>query len=221
MSDRRPVLHLGSRRYSSWSLRGWLAVRLAGIEAEERVIPLAGGITPAVRAISPSGMVPYLEHDGAKVWDSFAILEYCAELEPSLWPAGRIARAHARSIAAEMHSGFRELRIAMPMNCTRADPGMDPPPAVRADLARIESIWAETRERFGAGGPHLFGAAFTGADVMYAPVVSRLLTYRPPLAKATRDYVESVRKHRLIEQWYQAAAAEPDAWKIKKYEIQQ
>lgn len=221
MTDSKPILYLGSRRYSSWSLRGWLAVSLAGIEAEERVIPLAGGHTPAVRAISPSGMVPYLEHGAAKVWDSLAILEYCAETEPSLWPADRVARAHARSIAAEMHSGFRELRIAMPMVCTRTDPGMEPPPAVRADLARVETIWADTRERFGASGPYLFGADFTGADVMYAPVVSRLLTYRPPITKTTHRYVDAVRAHPLMEEWYTAAAAEPDEWKIAKYEISQ
>lgn len=218
MTDSKPILYLGSRRYSSWSLRGWLAVRLAGIDAEERVIQLAGGTTPAVRAVSPSGMVPYLEDGGAKIWDSLAIIEYCAEIEPSLWPADRIARAHARAIAAEMHSGFRELRIAMPMNCIRTGAGMTPTPAVQADLARIERIWAETRARFGSSGPYLFGADFTGADVMYAPVISRLLTYRPPLAEGTRAYVDAVRAHKLIETWYTAAAAEPDEWKIEKYE---
>lgn len=218
MTDSSAILHLGSRRYSSWSLRGWLAVRLAGLAVEERVVPLAGGHTPAVRALSPSGMVPFLEHDGARVWDSLAILEYCAELAPALWPADRLARAHARAIAAEMHSGFRELRIAMPMNCTRRDAGMDPPPPVRADLDRIEAIWAETRARFGRGGPFLFGAAMGGADVMYAPVVSRLLTYAPPVTAATRAYVDAVRAHPLMAEWYAAAAAEPEDWKIAKYE---
>lgn len=218
MMNSKPVLYLGSRRYSSWSLRGWLAVRLAGIDAEERVIPLAGGITPAVRAVSPSGMVPYLEDGEARVWDSLAILEYCAEIRPALWPADRIARAHARAIAAEMHSGFRELRIAMPMNCTRIGPEMMPAPAVAADLARIERIWGETRARFGAGGPYLFGADFTGADVMYAPIVFRLLTYRPPLAEVSRAYVEAVRRHPLVAAWQTAAAAEPEEWKIAKFE---
>lgn len=219
--ETKTILTIGSRRYSSWSLRGWLAVRLAGIAAEERVIPLAGGTTPDVRAISPSGMVPFLEHDGAVIWDSLAILEYCAEIAPALWPAERIARAHARSIAAEMHSGFRELRMAMPMNCTRDRSGAFSGEAAAADLARIETIWGDTRARFGAGGPFLFGAGFTGADVMFAPVVSRLLTYRPPLSETARAYSEAVRAHRLVDEWYRGAAAEPEEWKIDKYEAVQ
>lgn len=219
MTDRTAILHIGSRRYSSWSLRGWLAVRLAGIPAEDRVIALAGGYTPAVRTLSPSGMVPYLEHDGAKIWDSLAILEYCAETAPALWPAARIARAHARAIAAEMHSGFRALRIAMPMNCTRTDPGIELLPPVREDLSRIEAIWAETRARFGRDGPFLFGPDMTGADAMYAPIVSRISTYRPVVTVETRAYVDAVRAHPLMQEWYAGAAAEPDDWKIAKYEV--
>ena len=218
MNDSSSVLYIGSRRYSSWSLRGWLAVRLAGLAVEERVIPLAGGHTPAVKAVSPSGMVPFLEHQGARVWESLAIVEYCAEIAPQIWPAERIARAHARAIAAEMHGGFRELRLAMPMNCTRTLPPAEPAPAVRADLDRIEAIWAETRARFGAGGPFLFGAAMTGADAMYAPVVSRLLTYRPKLGAASEAYVAAVRAHPLVDAWYRDAAAEPDDWKIARFE---
>ncbi|HQT60519.1 MULTISPECIES: glutathione S-transferase family protein [unclassified Acidiphilium] len=218
MNDTSSVLYIGSRRYSSWSLRGWLAVRLAGLAVEERVIPLAGGHTPAVKAASPSGMVPFLEHEGARVWDSLAIVEYCAEIAPQLWPAARIARAHARAITAEMHSGFRELRLAMPMNCTRRLDPAEPAAAVRADLDRIEAIWAETRARFGAGGPFLFGAAMTAADAMYAPVVSRLLTYRPEVSAATAAYIAAVRAHELVDAWYRAAAAEPEAWKIARFE---
>ena len=218
MNDSSSVLYIGSRRYSSWSLRGWLAVRLAGLAVEERVIPLAGGHTPAVKAVSPSGMVPFLEHEGARVWESLAIVEYCAEIAPQIWPAERIARAHARAIAAEMHGGFRELRLAMPMNCTRTLPPAEPAPAVRADLDRIEAIWAETRARFGAGGPFLFGAAMTGADAMYAPVVSRLLTYRPKLGAASEAYAAAVRAHPLVDAWYRDAAAEPDDWKIARFE---
>ena len=218
MNDSSSVLYIGSRRYSSWSLRGWLAVRLAGLAVEERVIPLAGGHTPAVKAVSPSGMVPFLEHEGARVWESLAIVEYCAEIAPQIWPAERIARAHARAIAAEMHGGFRELRLAMPMNCTRTLPPAEPAPAVRADLDRIEAIWAETRARFGAGGPFLFGAAMTGADAMYAPVVSRLLTYRPKLDAGSEAYVAAVRAHPLVDAWYRDAAAEPDDWKIARFE---
>ena len=121
MSD--GTLYLGTKRYSSWSLRGWLAVRLAGLDVTEEMIALAGGSTPAVKAASPSGFVPYLVHEGARVWDSLAICEYCAEVHPSLWPAERKARAHARAIAAEMHSGFRELRMNMPMSLFRSGVG--------------------------------------------------------------------------------------------------
>src|SRR5271157_2614632 len=101
------TLYIGTRRYSSWSLRGWLAVKLARLDVEEKVIRLAGGDTPEVKAISPGGTVPYLEHRGARIWESLAIAEYCAELAPALWPEERLARAHARAIAAEMHAGFR------------------------------------------------------------------------------------------------------------------
>ena len=168
MSDGK--LYLGHRRYSSWSLRGWLAVRLAGLDVEEVVIRFVRpGPTPAIRDVSPNGLVPYLEHRGARVWESLAICDYCAEIAPALWPADRIARAHARSIAAEMHAGFRELRQAMWMNLCRDFAGRGRTPGALADIARIESLWAETRGRFGAGGPYLFGAEFTAADVMYAP----------------------------------------------------
>lgn len=218
MSSKRAVLHLGSRRYSSWSLRGWLAVRCAEIDAEEIVIPLSGGQTPAVRAISPSGTVPILEHDGARIWDSLAILEYCAEIAPGLWPGERVARAHARSISAEMHSGFRDLRISMPMNCCRTYPGRGINDASLADITRIVAIWSETRARFGAGGAYLFGAALTGADIMFAPVVSRFLTYGPDLPSVVHDYINSVREHPLMAAWYNAAAAEPASWLIDKYE---
>jgi glutathione S-transferase len=211
-------LILGSRRYSSWSLRGWLAVRLAGLDVEEHIIPLAGGSTPAVKAMSPSGMVPFLQHDGALIWDSLAILEYCAERQPQLWPAERIARAHARAMSAEMHSGFRELRIAMPMSCDRVFPRQNFSPSVCADVARIETLWAQTRARYAGSGPFLFGDTITGADVMYAPVVSRFLTYQPVLATESADYVAAVRAHPLLQSWYLAAASEPPEWRIDRFE---
>ncbi|MDD2862332.1 MAG: glutathione S-transferase family protein [Acidiphilium sp.] len=218
MSETDDILYLGGRRYSSWSMRGWLAVAMAGIEVEERVIPLNGGATPAIKAVSPSGLVPCLEHRGALIWDSLAILEYAAEFKPEIWPGQRIARAHARAISAEMHSGFRELRMAMPMNCCRHAPGGSRNPGVLDDIGRIEAIWAGTRSRFGAGGDFLFGADFTGADIMFAPVASRFLTYDPPLSDASRAYIAAVRAHKLVAAWYEAAAAEPDSWKLEKYE---
>ena len=218
MADGR--LYIGTRRYSSWSLRGWLAVKLAGLDVEEVVIPLAGGGgTAAIKRVSPNGLVPYLEHHGHRVWESIAICEYCEEAAPgTIWPRDPHARSHARSIAAEMHAGFRELRIAMPMNLGRDYAGKARTPGALADIARIEAIWRETRAAHGAGGPYLFGAALTGADAMYAPVVARLLTYRPELAADTLAYCEAVRAHALVADWYAQAAQEPAAWLLDRYE---
>ncbi|WP_234731993.1 glutathione S-transferase [Acidocella facilis] len=212
-------LYLGTARYSSWSLRGFLLVRLAGLRAQEIFVPLAGGNSPEVKKISPSGMVPCLEHEGATVWESLAIAEYCAEITPSLWPAERLARAQARAIAAEMHAGFRALRIAMPMVLGRPDyAGLGRTEESLADIARIEAIWAETRAKFGAGGPFLFGADFTAADAMYAPVVARFLTFQPTLSHSSKAYCAAVRAHPLVAEWYEIAAKEPDSWKLEKYE---
>ena len=212
MSEGRLVI--GTRRYSSWSLRGWLAVRLAGLDVDEKVIPLAGGRTEALHGATPTAMVPYLEHRGARVWESIAIGEYCAELQPSLWPGERTVRAHARSLAAEMHAGFRALRLAMPMNCGRAgNPlgggiGAD----VAADIARIEAIWSE------ATMPYLFGAEFTVADIMFAPVVSRMISYDVALAPPARRYCSAVRAHPMMAEWYEAAALEPVSWRLERTE---
>ncbi|MCK8787200.1 glutathione S-transferase [Roseomonas sp. NAR14] len=209
-------LFLGNRRYSSWSLRGWLCVRLAGLDVEEVVLPLGPNGTPAIRAASPNRLVPYLEHRGVRVWESLAIAEYCAEQAPGLWPADAAARAWARSVAAEMHAGFRALRIAMPMNLGREFPGGGQNPDSLADLARIEAIWAEARAA--GGGPFLFGGEFGLADAMFAPVVARLLTWKPPVSDATQDYVSVVRAHPLVAQWYADALAEPESWLLDKYE---
>jgi glutathione S-transferase len=211
-------LYLGTARYSSWSMRGWLMVRLAGLVAEEVFVPLAGGNSPAVKAVSPSGTVPYLEHEGARVWESLAIAEYCAEINPALWPEDRIARAHARAIAAEMHAGFRNLRIAMPMNLGRDYAGLGQTPESLADVARIEAIWTETREQFGVSGPYLFGATFNAADAMFAPIVARFITFAPPLEKIAKAYCDAVRAHPLVAKWYDLAAKEPLSWQLEKYE---
>lgn len=212
-------LYIGNRRYSSWSLRGWLAVRLAGIDAEEVVIPFTRTRpTAAIAAVSPNGLVPYLEHAGVRVWESTAIIEYCAECEPRLWPADRVARAHARSIVAEMHAGFADLRRSMWMNLGADFAGRGRSPGALADIARIEAIWQETQHRYGGNGPFLFGADFTAADAMFAPVVTRMLTWRPPLSAPTVAYCRAVRAHRLVAQWYEAAAAEPDSWRLPEYE---
>jgi glutathione S-transferase len=199
-------------------LRGWLPVRLARLDVEETVIPLSGRSTQAVKAVSPSGLVPYLEHRGIRVWESLAICEYCAEVAPGLWPHDAAARAHARAIASEMHAGFRDLRMAMPMSLFRRAAGAGRTAGALADITRIEAIWRETRTQFGGGGPYLFGATFSNADVMYAPVVTRFLTYQPELSAATRAYCDAVRAHPLMEAWYAAAAEEPAEWFIPEHE---
>ncbi len=206
-------LVIGTKRYSSWSLRGWLLVHLAGLDVAEHVIPLAEGGASAVAGATPAGLVPYLEHQGARVWDSLAIAEYCAELAPGIWPAERVARAHARSIAAEMHAGFRALRIAMPMNLGRDFAGRGRTPEALADIVRIEAIWAEC-----APAPFLFGAAFGAVDAMFAPVVARFIAWAPELTPASRAYVAAVRAHPLVARWYDEAAAEPASWLLNKYE---
>lgn len=211
---------IGTRRHSSWSLRGWLAVRLAGLDITEEVIVLSGGSTPEVKARSPSGLVPYLEHRGIAAWESLAICEYCAELFPPLWPQDRAARAHARAIAAEMHAGFSALRQAMPMNLDRCFPRRGRTAGALADIARIETIWLEAHARFGGAGPYLFGADFTAADAMYAPVVTRFLTYEPEISAATRAYCDAVRAHSLVSAWYDDASHEPESWRIARYEAE-
>jgi glutathione S-transferase len=212
-------LIIGNRRYSSWSMRGWLPVRLAKLDVEEVVIPLTGdGNTPAVKKAVSSGSVPYLEHRGASVWETLAICEYCAELLPALWPSDRIARAHARAIASEMHAGYSQLRSAMPMSLMRTVPGKGRTPGALADIARVDALWRDTRARFGAGGPYLFGAVFGNADAMFAPVVARFLTYRPDLSPEAQAYCAAVRAHPLVTEWYDGAAKEPKEWEVARYE---
>ena len=217
MSEGRLII--GTKRYSSWSLRGWLAVRMAGLDVEEVVIPLAGtgpGSTPAIAAATPGGQVPALEHRGAWVWESSAICEYCAELAPNLWPADRATRAWARSISAQMHAGFRGLRSSMPMNLGREFPGRGRTPEALADIAAVEAIWA--RALAAHGGPFLFGRDFSLGDVMFAPVVARFLTWQPELSATSCGYIEAVRAYPLVARWYAEAAAEPAAWLLSNYE---
>jgi glutathione S-transferase len=218
MSDGR--LLIGNKRYSSWSMRGWLAVHMAGLNVEEVLIPFVRGegigSTPAIQAATPAGLVPYLEHKGARIWESLAICEYCAEQAPGLWPEERIARARARSLAAEMHGGLRGLRQAMWFNAGRDFSGLGRTPEALADIARIERAWAEALEA--GGGPFLGGARFTLVDAMYAPVVGRFLTWRPELSATTQGYMQAVRQHPLVERWYAEALAEPEAWQLAGYE---
>jgi len=213
------TLYIGNRRYSSWSLRGWLAVKLAKLDVDVKMIHFSRpGPTPAIGKLSPNGLVPYLEHRGARVWESLAVCEYCADVTPSLWPSDRIARAHARAMSAEMHAGFLGLRQAMWMNLGRDFAGLGRTPEALADVARIEALWSDTRQQFAASGRFLFGTEFTAADAMFAPVVTRFITWKPDLTTATRAYCDAVRAHPLVGEWYEGAAAEPAEWLLPDYE---
>ena len=205
------VLTISSRNYSSWSLRGWLLCRLAGIEIEEQMISIDD---PANRAelllLSPSVLVPRLTHEGASVWDTLAIAEYLNELYPKarMYPADRAARAHCRSICGEIHSGFANLRSALPMNL-RAEPRRTPIfTGAKPDIARIETIWNECLAAH--GGPYLFGAEPTVADAMFAPVTRRLLTYGVDVSPVSGAYCAAITDWAPVAEWIAAAAQEPE-----------
>ncbi len=213
------TLIIGNKNYSSWSFRPWLALRAAGIAFEERRLGLC---TPefhqALSRISPAGLVPVLVDQGFAVWDTLAICEYAAERHPQaqLWPAAPRARARARSLAAQMHSGFGALRQAMPMNVEAHLPGIAFPQDALQDVSRIQAIWHDTLAEFGQGGSHagaaapgpfLFGA-FSIADAFYAPVISRFQTYGVQAAGAVRDYMDAVIALPAYQQWCTEARAE-------------
>lgn len=206
-------LVLGSRNYSSWSLRAWLAAELSGLRYETILIHFDEDATRSRRlSHSPTGKVPTLRHGDLVVWDSLAIGEYLAELAPdaNLWPKDRAARARARSIAAEMHSGFPDMRREMPMNIRLKRPWSERSPGTMADVARITASWTDTRARFGAGGPFLFGAP-TLADAYYAPVASRFSSYSVPLQGPAAEYVRSVLDWKPMREWMEAARSEGHA----------
>jgi glutathione S-transferase len=215
------TLIVGNKNYSSWSLRGWLAARLAGIDFAEQLVRLSEpGSRGTLLGHSPAGKVPVLKHGRRVIWDSLAIIEYLAEQRPAagLWPADAEARAHARSIAAEMHAGFAALRSHMPMNLRKSLPGKGQGPGVADDIARIGAIWRDCRSRFGSGGRFLFGAA-SAADAMYAPVAARFRTYGVTLDPAGLAYVETVYTWPAFREWQAAALAEP--WIIPEDEVEQ
>ena len=211
------TLFVGNKNYSSWSMRPWIAMTAAGIAFDEVVIPFdfAAG-NPDIRAVSPTGKVPLLRHGDFLVWESLAIIDYVAELFPDagLWPADRQSRARARSYSMEMLSGFRALRGACPMNISRAKTALDVAEDVRADVARIETIWRQALAQ--SGGPFLFGA-FTAADAMYAPVVNRFDVYDLVADPETLGYMNRVKAHPAFLKWEEAARAEP--WVVIEDEI--
>lgn len=201
------TLIIGTKRYSSWSLRPWLALKAAGIAFREIEIALRQPETKAeILKHSPSGKVPLLDDDGFKVWDSLAICEYLAERFPAagLWPDDSRARAVARAVAAEMHSGFMPLRRDCPMDMLADTPMTDISDEVKADVARIDALWTDCRARFGGGGDFLFGR-FSIADAMFAPVVTRIRTYHLPVGKVSQAYCDSVMTMAAMAEWSSSA----------------
>jgi glutathione S-transferase len=203
-------LILGNKNYSSWSLRPWIAMRHAGLDFTDKVIPLyEPGSAEKVRKYSPTGKVPVLIDGDTVIWESLAILDHLAEKFPKaqLWPSDPKARAHARAVSAEMHAGFAPLRRHCPMNMRRVQKKRELTAEVAADVRRIEQIWTECRERFGTGGPFLYGT-FSNADAMYAPVVSRFFSYAIGVGAAAESYMASVMALPAFREWRDAGVAE-------------
>ncbi|MEO0793139.1 MAG: glutathione S-transferase family protein [Pseudomonadota bacterium] len=208
-------LTIGNKCYSSWSLRPWLLMRALDIPFDETVVPLdtpefAEHKAKVRNDLGATGAVPMLRDGDVVIWETMAIIEYLAGRFPDkdVWPSERAARAHARSIANEMHAGFGAIRSACPMNLGKTFATRDRGASVAADVARISDLWRAARNRFGAGhGPFLYGT-FTAADAMYAPVVTRLDTYRFDVDTETRNYMDAVLAHGAFVDWKQAGLLE-------------
>src|SRR6266851_5052212 len=204
-------LVIGNKNYSSWSMRPWLALRANNIAFDEVFIPLYAGDADKKRILgfTHSGKVPALIDGDVTIWDSLAIIEYLAERFPEvlLWPEDRARRAHARSISAEMHSGFMALRNECGMNLHRPVRAIALSDDARANVARIQQIWAECHARYGKQGPFLFGA-FSGADAMFAPVVHRFRSYAIPVAPEAQPYVDAMLSLPAFQQWTRDGVAE-------------
>jgi len=206
------TLIIGNKNYSSWSLRPWLAMRQAGIDFTEIRIPLDQPETrQQLLQYSPSGKVPALRHGNLLLWESLAICEYIAELFPDrqLYPAEPGVRAIARAVSAEMHAGFSDLRRNMPMDSRNRYPGQGMTPAVQQDIERITTLWRNCRQQFGADGAFLFGR-FSIADAMYAPVVSRFMTYGVKLDALAQAYADAIWALPAMQTWVAAATLETE-----------
>ena len=207
----KAVLTISSRNYSSWSLRGWLLCRMAGLDFEEKVL---SSDDPSARAellhLSPSFLVPALTHGTITVWDTLAIGEYLHEIAPEagLLPRDLASRAHCRAVSGEMHSGFYNLRSALPMNLKAHYPGFKSWAGAEADIARITAIWRDCLKTY--DGPYLFGERPTLADAMYAPVCTRFQTYDVSVDRLCTDYCETILALPDLAEWIEAAKAEPD-----------
>lgn len=205
------TLTLSSKNYSSWSLRGWLLARFAGIDfSEVMVSPDDADARKELLLLAPSIRVPCLVHDGARVWNTLAIAQYLDELKPTagLFPADRIARAHCRSVSGEMNSGFANLRASLPMNLKARFPGHKIWAGAQPDIDRVTEIWTECLATY--GGPYLFGARRSVADAMYAPVVTRFLTYDVKLNKPCAQYCHTIMAMPEMKEWVAAAKLEPE-----------
>jgi glutathione S-transferase len=207
----KAVLTISSRNYGAWALRGWLMARLAGLDFTEKVIPPDD---PAMKAeillLAPSMLVPSLRHNGIDVWDTLAIGEYLNEVKPKagLLPADAKARAHCRAICGEMHSGFSAMRGALPMNIKGRFPGFKVWSRAQGDIDRVLAIWKDCLARY--GGPYLFGRQPCMADAMYAPVVTRFLTYDVAIDKASAAYCKRIMELPAMKEWVALAREEPD-----------
>ena len=205
------TLTLSSKNYSSWSLRGWLLARFAGLEFEEVMVsPDDADARKELLLLAPSIRVPCLTHEGAKVWNTLAIAQYLNEIRPDagLMPADRIARAHCRSVSGEMNSGFANLRSALPMNLKARYPAFKIWAGAQPDIERVVEIWTECLATY--GGPYLFGTQRGMADAMYAPVVTRFLTYGVKLNKPCIEYCQTIMAMPEMKEWVEAAKREPD-----------
>lgn len=217
-------LIIGNRNYSSWSLRGWLAAKQSGLAFDELTVNIVGEEWEAIKRengdFQPSaGKVPVLWDGDAVIWDSLAILEYLADKvgRDRFWPKDEAARGMARAMVAEMHSSYLSLRRQCPMNVRRQVTGIELTEETRRDIVRILGLWAEARARFGKGGPFLFGT-FGAADIFYAPVVSRFITYGIGVPGFATAYMQAVWEHDWLQQWLQGA--EDEEWTIEQFEVQ-
>ncbi|HEX8365893.1 MAG TPA: glutathione S-transferase family protein [Allosphingosinicella sp.] len=214
-------LIIGNKAYSSWSMRGWLAVKQSGLPFEEITVPMFDEEWDRRRAgqeFAPSGgKVPILWDDQAVIWDSLAIVEWLADKtdRARYWPQDEVARGMARSMASEMHSSYDNLRRECPMNLRKQFPQGKLADGVVEEITRILELWAQARARHGSGGPYLFGT-FSAADIMFAPVITRFVTYSIPVPRFAAAYMEAMLDHPWLREWVEAAQAEP--WVIEKYE---
>lgn len=215
-------LIIGNKNYSSWSLRGWLAVKQSGLHFDELTVPLMGDeweqIKQDMGEVQPSsGKVPILWDGEAVIWDSLAIMEHLADKvgRDRFWPKDAAPRGMARSMVAEMHSGYQSLRRELPMNIRRRIELSSLSDETRHDIVRILQLWAEARARHGGAGPYLFGT-FGAADIFYAPVVTRFITYGIGVPGFAQSYMQAITEHAWMSEW--TAAAESEEWVIEQYE---